>query len=47
MRNGQTMIEYVVGLAAVVIIVGIIGYVVSASQKHADRSITLVGSEYP
>lgn len=47
MKNGQTMIEYVICMAMVVLIVGIIGYVVSAAQKHADRSIALVGSEYP
>lgn len=47
MKTGQTMIEYVVCMAAVVIIAGIVGYVVTASRKHADRSITLVASEYP
>lgn len=47
MKNGQTMIEYVICVAAVVLIAGIVGYVVTAAQKHAYRSVTLVGSEYP
>lgn len=47
MKNGQTMIEYVVCMAAIVLIAGIIGYVVTAARNHADRSVTLVASEYP
>lgn len=47
MKNGQTAIEYVVCIAAVVLIAGIVGYVVKAAEKHAERSVTLVASEYP
>lgn len=47
MKNGQTMIEYVICLSVIILIAGIVGYVVSAAQKHAYRSTTLVASEYP
>lgn len=47
MKQGQTMIEYVVSIAAVILIASIVGVVVMAAEKHADRSVTLVSAEYP
>lgn len=47
MKKGQTMIEFVICFAAVVIIAGIVGYVIMAAEKHASRSVSLVASEYP
>lgn len=47
MKKGQTMIEYVIAMATIVLIAGVIGYVVAAAQRHTYRSVTLVSSEYP
>lgn len=47
MKKGQAMIEYVVALAALVVIAGIVSYVVTAADKHSKRSVALVASEYP
>lgn len=47
MKTGQTAIEYVICMAAVALIAGVITYVVVAAEKHADRSVALVASEYP
>ena len=46
-RRGQAALEYVLCLAALLVVVGIMGYIVTAAQKSAARTHELVRSDYP
>jgi len=46
-RRGQAMLEYVLSLAALLVVVTVMGYVVSAAMKTSDRANGLVRADYP
>lgn len=46
-RKGQAALEYVLALAALLVAVGVMGYLVSAARKSAQRTEALVSSDYP
>ena len=46
-RNGQTALEYVLALLAVIVIVSAMGYMITAAERSAERSEAIVASEYP
>ena len=46
-RSGQTTIEYVLALCALLAVVGAMWYLVSASKKSVVRTENLVSSDYP
>ena len=41
------MVEYVLALIGIVFIIGVMGYLVSASMKSAERTKNIVESDYP
>ena len=41
------MVEYVLALLGVIAVVGVLGYLVTASWKSADRTVKMVESDYP
>ncbi len=47
MSLGQALLEYVLALAALLVVVSAMGYLVSAAKAKAQRSSSLVRSEYP
>lgn len=47
MRRGQTMLEYVLVLAALLAVTAVTGLLLRASQKSAVRTERLVRSNYP
>ncbi len=47
MRRGQAMLEYVLTFAALLIVVGAMGWVVVAAQRASERTANLVSSDYP
>ena len=46
-RNGQAAVEYVLALAALLVVTAIMWGVVGASEKQSVRAARLVTSEYP
>ena len=46
-RKGQTAVEYVLALCALLAVVGAMWYIVSASQKSVVRTENIVSSDYP
>ena len=47
MRRGQAAVEYVLALAALLVVVGILWGLVAAADRHARRSEALVTSDSP
>ena len=47
MSGGQAALEYVLALASLLVVVGIMLGFVYAAAKHADRAENLVTSDYP
>jgi len=47
MRRGQTMVEYVLALAALIMAVGVMGVLVTAAYRAAHRTTTLVRMDVP
>ena len=46
-RCGQAMVEYVMCVAAMLVVAGVLGYMVVAAQKSAHRSEALVSADSP
>lgn len=46
-RSGQTMVEYVLALCALLAVIGAMWYLVSAARDSVYRTEDLVGSDYP
>ena len=46
-RKGQTMVEYVLAVAALLVVATVMGFLVTAAQKSAHRSEALVGADCP
>jgi hypothetical protein len=46
-RKGQAALEYVLALAAMLGLVAVTGFLVSAARRTADRAETLVSSDVP
>ena len=47
MRHGQAELEYVLALASLLVVVGILWGLVVAAERHARRSEALVTSDSP
>ena len=47
LRKGQAMLEYVLAFAALVGVIAVTGYLLTASQYAVTRTERLVGSDYP
>jgi len=41
------MVEYVLALLGIVAVIGVMGYLVTAAWRSAERSTNLVESDYP
>ena len=46
-RCGQAMLEYVLSLAALMVVVGILWGLVGVALRHADRTEALVTADCP
>ena len=46
-RNGQAMLEYVLAFAALLGVIAVTGYLLTASKYSVERTERLVGSDYP
>ena len=46
-KKGQTAVEYVLALCALLAVVGAMWYLVSATKKSVVRTESLVSSDYP
>ena len=46
-RRGQAAVEYVLALLGVIAVVAVMGYLVTAAWKSAERAENLVESDYP
>jgi uncharacterized protein (UPF0333 family) len=46
-RSGQAAVEYILAVAALLAVVGVMGYLVSAAHKSAHRTEALVGADCP
>ena len=46
-RKGQAALEYVLVTAAMLGLIAVMGYVISAVRSSADRTEKLVRSDYP
>ena len=47
MHRGQAMLEYVLALAGLLVVVGILGGLVSAAIRHSARTESLVAADCP
>ena len=47
MSNGQAMLEYVLALAGLLVVVGILGGLVFAAVRHSERTESLVAADCP
>ena len=47
MKSGQAMLEYVLSLAALLVLIGILWGLVHVSARYAERTENLVSSDYP
>jgi len=46
-RRGQTAVEYVLALVALLGIIGVMWYLVQAAKENVARTESLVSSDYP
>ena len=46
-RGGQAAVEYVMALAVFLAVAGVMGYLVAAAHKSAQRTEALVGAGCP
>ena len=46
-RRGQATVEYVLALIGMIAVIGVMGYLVTAAWKSAERTTNLVESDYP
>jgi len=46
-RSGQTAVEYVLALCAMMVVVAVTGWLLSAARSNVVRTEALVGSDYP
>ena len=46
-RRGQAAVEYVLAVAALLVVVSVMGYLVTAAYKSAQRTEALVGADCP
>ncbi len=46
-RSGQTMVEYVLAVLALLVVVSAMGWVVAAARRSVVRTEALVSSDYP
>lgn len=46
-HKGQAALEYILCTAALLIVIGILGTIITAAQKSAARTHELVRSDYP
>lgn len=46
-RNGQVALEYALALTALMVVVVVLGYLVSAARDSARRSEALVSTDIP
>ena len=46
-RCGQAMVEYVFALATLMVVAGVMGYLVTAAHKSAQRTEALVSADCP
>lgn len=46
-RKGQTLVEYVLSVCAVLAVAGALAYVASAAKRAAERNGRLMASDYP
>lgn len=47
MKKGQALIEYVLAMAGLVVVVGVLWGLVDVTVRYAVRAENLVSSEYP
>lgn len=47
MREGQAMLEYLLALASMLVVVGILWGLVHVTVRYAERTENLVASDYP
>lgn len=47
MRSGQAAAEYVLVLAAMVLLAAATGFCIVAANRYANRAVTLVQLDYP
>lgn len=47
MRRGQAALEYVLSFASLLVVVGILGWLVHAAMRHAERTEDLVTADCP
>ncbi len=47
MSSGQALLEYVLALAALLVVVSATGWLIAAAKAKAERTSALVRSEYP
>ena len=47
MRHGQSAVEYTLALVGILGLVAVMGYLVTASWKSAERTVNLVEGDYP
>ena len=46
-RNGQAMLEYVIGVCAVTTFTAILVILLLVFREESERAVDLIGSEYP
>lgn len=46
-RCGQAVVEYVLALATMMVVAGVMGYLVTAAHKSAQRTEALVSADCP
>ena len=47
MKNGQALLEYVLAMAGLVVVVGVLWSLVGVTVRYAVRTENLVSGEYP
>jgi len=47
LRRGQAMLEYVLSLAALLAVIAVMGWVVAAAVRSAERTNALVRADCP
>jgi uncharacterized protein (UPF0333 family) len=46
-RGGQAAVEYLLAMSALLVVVGVMGYLVTAAHKSAQRTEALVSADCP
>ena len=46
-RRGQAALEYVLVLASLLVVVAMVTHLIHAAKRASDRTVNLVGSDYP